>query len=370
MSAHGQRDPLLKSFLRAGWRGTLMAHALASTVTSGGRNGAPRVFYGGARAGNVGGPLVKVKRLREFFPEHHWRYNLVYCLSNAPYLPAAALDWLRWRRVPVVLNQNGVFYPGWYDGDWKGQNRVMARAYHRADHVFWQSAFCRDAADRFLGERSGPGEVLYNAVDTRHFRPAGHRPARPFTFLVTGKIGNHLAYRLESTVAGLGHARNAGLDCCLAVAGWVESGARALLEAAADRHGVATSIAYLGPYTQEKAPAIYQAADAYVITKYLDPCPNTVLEALACGLPVLYSRSGGVPELVGPEGGVGLPVPEDWSSIHMPDAATIGEGMLKIAATAPAIAVEARRRAVDHFDIEHWIGRHRTVFERLLEYRT
>ena len=59
------------------------------------------------------------------------------------------------------------------------------------------------------------------------------------------------------------------------------------------------SIRFLGAYNASKAPAIYQAADAYLMMKYNDPCPNTVLEALASGLPVLYSASGGVPELVG-----------------------------------------------------------------------
>ena len=32
--------------------------------------------------------------------------------------------------------------------------------------------------------------------------------------------------------------------------------------------------------------------------KYKDPCPNSVIEAMSCGLPILYSNSGGLPELV------------------------------------------------------------------------
>ena len=68
-----------------------------------------RVFYGGARSGDLGGPLVKVKRLKRSFPEHLWKYNLVYVLSNAPYLPDASLRLLKARGVPIVHNQNGVF---------------------------------------------------------------------------------------------------------------------------------------------------------------------------------------------------------------------------------------------------------------------
>jgi glycosyltransferase involved in cell wall biosynthesis len=368
MTGKTHRDPLLKSLLRSGWRAALLAQTLAATPLSGG-GGGPRVFYGGARAGNVGGPLVKVKRLKEYFPEHAWTFNLVYALSNAPYLSAAALDWLRWRKIPIVLNQNGVFYPGWYAGDWKGMNAVMARAYHRADHVFWQSDFCRRAADRFLGQRQGPGEVLFNAIDTRRFRPAEARPERPFSFLVTGKIDAHIAYRLEATVAGLAAARAAGLDARLIVAGWVADAARAAAEDRIAQLGLKGAVTFTGAYTQEGAPAVYQSADAYVMTKYLDPCPNTVLEALACGLPVLYSASGGVPELVGAEAGVGLPLPEEWEAIHAPTAEAIGEGMLAVAKTAPAMSVAARARAVAEFDIAPWIDRHARIFRSLLEAR-
>ena len=38
--------------------------------------------------------------------------------------------------------------------------------------------------------------------------------------------------------------------------------------------------------------------------KYKDPCPNSVIEAMSCGLPILYSNSGGLPELVNNRCGV------------------------------------------------------------------
>jgi glycosyltransferase involved in cell wall biosynthesis len=326
------------------------------------------VYYGGARAGDVGGPLVKINRLREYFPEVRWGYNLLYLLSNTPYLPKYALKIAKQRGVPIVHNQNGVFYSAWYSGDWQAQNQRMARSYHAADWVFYQSEFCRRAANHFLGKRSGPGEILYNAVDTTRFSPEAHRERRVngrWNFLVTGKIANHLYYRLESTIAGVHVARRQGLDANLVIAGWVESEARSRAEAFAKELGAGAAVTFTGPYTQREAPEIYRRADAYVMTKHNDPCPNTVLEALATGLPVLYSDTGGVPELVGEDAGIALGCEQGWETPSVPTAETIAEGMLRIAMSHAVFSAAARRRAVERFDIGYWIHRHRAVFHQL-----
>lgn len=363
------RDPLGKRAMRWAWRSALGLHGLAGACVPL-RFDQPRVFYGGARAGSVGGPLVKVTRLQQRFPQHLLGYNLVYALSNTPYLPDLALALLKARRIPLVSNQNGVFYPGWFSGDWRGRNDDMARVYHRANHVFFQSDFCRRAAARFLGERQGAGEILYNAVDINHFSPAaGVAPAAgPFRFLVTGKMDLHVAYRIIGTLRGLARARRYGLDCLLEVAGWADPEAEAAARAEAVALGLEQAVVFSGPYSQADAPTVYRRADAYVSFKHQDACPNAVIEALACGLPVLYAASGGVPELVG-EAGIGLDSVEDWEQTRMPEPAEIGDAMLAIAERAATLAPLARQRAVRNFDIEHWYDRHAQVFRSLLEAR-
>lgn len=337
---------------------------------SGARTNGPHVFYGGALAGDRGGPLVKVKRLREYFPEHRLGYNLVYLLSNAPYLPDMALHLLKKTGTPIIHNQNGVFYPAWYEGDWRAQNKRMARSYHMADRVFYQSEFCKRAADKFLGERDGAGEILYNAVDTQHFSSVKNKSSsvdRPFLFLLTGIIGDHLFYRLESSLRGLAVARRKGLNAQLIIAGGIEDEAlRAAHELMSDL-ALTDAVMFTGRYSQEQAPEVYHAADAYITTKHNDPCPNAVLEALACGLPVLYSNTGGIPELVGDSAGIALECNESWDRPYTPSAENIGEGMLSIAEGHKKMSEEARSRAVQRFDIKGWIARHQQVFNDLLE---
>lgn len=359
-------DPLAKRLLRSCWSLALGGHAFLSVPFSG-SGSVPRVYYGGARPGDIGGPLVKIKRLKNRFPEHRWLFNVVYVLSNAPYLPTSALKNFKNRGIPMVHNQNGVFYQAWYAGDWHAQNATMARSYHLADHVFYQSAFCQTAANKFLGQREGAGEILYNAVDTSLFSPDLNRArdSSVFRFLITGKIDDHLFYRLESTIRGLALARKQGLDATLEIAGWIGDNARRATQELAKDLNVETAVVLSGPYRQEEAPAVYQRADAYVMTKHNDPCPNTVLEAMASGLPTLYSNTGGVPELVA-ACGVPLACEESWEVPKVPEANAIAEGMLKIAESQSILAEASRDRAVAKFDIGPWLGRHDTVFRQLI----
>lgn len=364
------RDSTLKKILRWGWSAALALHAVVNTLLPF-RPASVRVFYGGARAGDIGGPLVKVKRLRALFPECRWGFNVVYVLSNTPYLPDIALVLLKARGIPIVHNQNGVFYPGWYAGDWKAQNRRMARTFYRADYVFFQSEFCKRSAERYLGVREGAGEVLYNAVDTEIYRPHEApvtRAGRAYRFLLTGKIDNHLFYRIDSSVRGLADAVNMGLDAVLDIAGWVAPEAQAKTKALANDLGITDRVHLTGPYTQDQAPTIYQCADAYVMTKHNDPCPNTVLEALATGLPVLYSDTGGVGELVG-DAGIGLACVQSWDEPQVPEPKAIAQGMLDIAARHDMFSRMARARAVERFDLRHWEQRHGEVFARLIKER-
>lgn len=124
------------------------------------RTGEIAVSYGGARAGDYGGTLVKVRLLQSRFPERRFGYSLFYILSNAIYLPEMALARIKHAQVPIVLNQNGVFYPGWYPHGWERENARMAGIHADADHVFYQSEFCKRCAERFLGRRAGASQFF------------------------------------------------------------------------------------------------------------------------------------------------------------------------------------------------------------------
>ena len=69
-------------------------------------------------------------------------------------------------------------------------------------------------------------------------------------------------------------------------------------------------IRVVGPLPSEALADLLRSQDVYLATSRDDPCSNALLEALACGLPAAFLRSGGHPELVG-DAGIGFDSAEE-----------------------------------------------------------
>ena len=107
----------------------------------------------------------------------------------------------RRRGVPVVVNQDGVAYPGWAGARTDELNGPLRRALLAADHVLYQSRFSKESSDRFLGEPRGSWEVLHNAVDIERFTPPPSPAGEGLVLLLGGDQTQ--AYRLESALRTL-----------------------------------------------------------------------------------------------------------------------------------------------------------------------
>lgn len=339
----------------------------------------PRVFYGFDEVAGPGdlafGGLVKVQDLNGFFPNQPEGANLLYLVSSAlPHFAVRMASLAKRSGSLLVVNQNGVAYPAWFGPGWQRYNRAMKHLHRMADHVFYQSAFCRLSAERFLGRRIGPSEILFNPVDTKVFAPAKKTAAveKDLRLLLAGSHWSF--YRVETAVRALALVRETFPNTRLLIAGrfcWDRDEGRAerrLLELA-DSLGVKEQVRLLGSYTQRQAVPLLQRADILLHTKYNDPCPRLVVEAMACGLPVVYSASGGVPELVGKNAGIGVPAPLDWEKDHPPDPRELAIAVRKVAADLTGYAQAARRRATANLDVRPWLQRHGEVFWDLLKNR-
>jgi glycosyltransferase involved in cell wall biosynthesis len=332
------------------------------------RHGAPglRVFYGHDRVPIPGEPVAggtaKFQRLATRFPNHPTDFTVLYLGST--WLPrdlGGLLRIARRRGAPVVLNQNGVGYPGWAGREGAEEfNRPLRRILADADHVLYQSEFCKRAADELVTPPGGGWEILHNAVDVEQLTPAEAPPADGPILLLGGD--QYHRYRLELGLRTLQALLPLQPEARLLVTGsLVMSVERMVAEL-----GLEGRVDVLGRYAQRDAPAIYRRAHVLLHTKVNDPCPSVVIEAMACGLPVVYPMSGGVPELVGDEAGVGVPHLESWERDEPPRPEELAGAVDGVLGDLARYSAAARARAVTRFALEPWLDRHGELFETLL----
>jgi len=325
---------------------------------------------------------VKTQDLMTRFPNTGSGASILYLVSSALpafrpgfigiFFPALSVYMARLAKragVKVVLNQNGVAYPGWFGKGWRAQNRTSSTLLKLADYVVYQSEFCRMSADRFAGTCSGASSVLYNPVDTETFAP-GKRVWQNGLRLQLLLTGSHWGkYRVRTAIETLSYLVKDGIDATLSVAGafcWGQSeeASRDYVSTLSQSVGVSDRVILKGSYSQQEAVGLYRSADILLHTKYNDPCPRVVVEAMACGLPVVYSATGGVAEQVG-DAGAGVAGPCDWENDHAPNPRELAFAVEKVLDDYPGFRERARKRAVEKFDVAPWLDSHAAIFRRL-----
>jgi glycosyltransferase involved in cell wall biosynthesis len=207
--------------------------------------------------------------------------------------------------------------------DFSLPRRWIEWAVRRADGLIAVSAAL---AERLvaLGARPDRVRVLRNGVDLAGFQPPADRPAarralglgdRPALLSVGHLIERKGHDRSIAALAALPEA-------VLLIAG--DGPLRARLEALAAQHGVADRVRFLGSRPHAELPALYGAADALVLASSREGWANVLLEAMACGTPVVAS-----------------PIPGNDEVVREPAAGLIAP------ANTPAGIAEAVRRLLD-----------------------
>jgi glycosyltransferase involved in cell wall biosynthesis len=248
----------------------------------------------------------------------------------------------------------------------------MKRLHGQADHVIYQSHFCKLSSDRFLGTHPSRYSILHNPVDTTFFCPTAKegKEEEKITLLLAGSHWS--PYRPKTAIEVVHRVSAVGKNIYLKIAGpfcWEKNHVRGEKEMKvfAEQLGVADRVTFTGPYTQHNASELFRSCSILLHTKYNDPCPRLVVEAMACGLPVVYSATGGVPELVDERSGVGVEGPLDWNQDHPPDADALADAVLAVISNLDGYAQGARETAVEKFDVKPWLKKHREIFMSLLD---
>jgi glycosyltransferase involved in cell wall biosynthesis len=206
--------------------------------------------------------------------------------------------------------------------NWKRKRQIFARSqFYVATPSEW---LMRKVKQSILAPAILEARVIPNGVDTSVFRPGEPEAARAslgiprncrMLLFTANKIRRNVWKDYETMKNAI---TRIGRDSGAAPIIFVALGE----EAPTERVGYA-ELQFV-PYQNDtaKVAAYYQAADLYIHAARADTFPNTVLEALACGTPVVATAVGGIPEQI-----KGLSLEYQQSALkdlnqHGPDEAT------------------------------------------------
>jgi len=114
----------------------------------------------------------------------------------------------------------------------------------------------------------------------------------------------------------------------------------------------------LGVVLPDDMPLVYNAADLYVTSSLQENLPNTIMEAMACSVPVVAFAVGGIPDLVDHKH-------NGWLA-HFQSAQSLAEGIrwCLFEANYNQLSVRSREKIVREFDLPVIAEKYRQVFER------
>lgn len=216
---------------------------------------------------------------------------------------------LKWEfGLPYVVSLRGSDVPGYsqkYAWMYPLLRPLVKAVWKRAKAVVPNSqGLLKLAQETSLGQ---PFTIIENGVDTRRFSPDSVKRSE-HTFIVTSGASRVTERKgLNYLVEAVAMLAPKYPELRLKIMG--DGSARPHLEALVKERGIEERVQFLGRVPREATAPYYQEASLFVLPSLNEGMSNAMLEALACGLPIVSTPTGGAAELV-VEGKNGLTIKE------------------------------------------------------------
>jgi L-malate glycosyltransferase len=238
----------------------------------------------------------------------------------------------------------------------------------QSDGVTTPSAYLKQATyDRLDVPESMPIEVIPNFVDTERYAPGPRRslaelggpvmPAAAAAPAVLVHVSNFRPLKRVDDVVRIFSEVNRVRPAVLLLIG--DGPERSKVEALVRQLGLGNRVVFVGKMVS--FVELLQASDVFLMPSESESFGLAALEALSCGVPVVASDVGGIPEVV-PDGEVGFLAP-------VGDVATMAERVLRILADEGLhgrLSRAARARALQQYGLAPAIARYEAHYERVL----
>lgn len=274
--------------------------------------------------------------------------------------------------IPIVQRLDGVFYWSVSGPMYPLLNTKATITRHLfSDFTVYQSEYSKKSVNRFLGKKSDEQQrVIYNGVDTNLFSPVGEKKDNLRDFPEQNIFFTVSDFRRKDQIFpildALGYYRKKhGNKWKLVIAGAF----RGELVGFEKKLTSYPNIQFVGKIENKDLPQYERAADIFLFTHLNPPCPNNIIEAMACGLPICGMADGAMPELVKHgENGYLLPIQGDayWKQ-RFYDGQGLANHIAQTILQKESLSQKGRAIAVAQYSLENMLDRYEQVLLSLLK---
>jgi glycosyltransferase involved in cell wall biosynthesis len=232
----------------------------------------------------------------EVFFEFRKDYDILFVIiqCNPLYLFHAKL-----KKKRIIQRLDGVYY--WSVAKWRYPLLNLApKIIHKffSDFTVYQSQYSKYCADKFLGKRKDEKyTIIYNGVDIDLFSPVGEKienlrdnPDQKI-FITVSKFRRK--DQIIPIIEALKVYKNITSNFKLLIIGDFSREVTDIPE----KFRQFTYLKFLGKIKNEYLPKYERMADVFLFTHLNPPCPNNIIEAMACGLPICGVTDGAMKEI-------------------------------------------------------------------------
>ena len=231
---------------------------------------------------------------------------------------------------------------------------------HLADYVVYQSKFVQDWWHMRCGPGSCPETVIVNGVDLQEFTASNveNGNKKPVLIVAEGRVNATIPTMevLRTLPPKLANREIIGETIVYG----------RLAPDTKDQLTDIPGLKIMGSVPRERMSRIYARRGIYLSVRVNHSCPNTVLEALACGMPVIGFDTGALSELVSPEAGYIVPYGANPWQLEPPDISGLYQAVESVANRLDEYRWGARALAERRFNLDTMISSYMKVFRELL----
>ena len=243
----------------------------------------------------IGGPSTFMRNLSTYLDDVGYSYKSDIAKSKHIFFPIsydlASLKKIKKDKGAIIQRLDGIYYPQKHGTSYQEKNKLIKDIYlNYATKVVFQSQYSKAQCFTLFGEKdTGDYEIIINGVNEAIFYPSNAFKEVPkkIKLVTTGNFRN--IDMLEPVIKALDTISN--FDFELNIIGPIVNDN--LLDLINRNY-----VTYHGTKTTHQIAALLREHHIFIYSHLNPPCPNSVLEAIASGLPVVGFNSGSMSELL------------------------------------------------------------------------